>query len=106
MANLRTAAEMQTIFGEDDLAHWLEMFEINIPDTPAKAECLLAPQTVAFQLQGARTGLWLTLKTHDGKVSTVAINPLIAKKLADLIRQAGETYGWLDADGKITFPVA
>jgi hypothetical protein len=105
MAKLRTAAEMQTIFGEDDLLRWVETLERNIPDAPSKAKCLLAPQVVSFQLMGAKTGLWLTLKTHDGETLTVALNPVVAKKLVDLFRQAGKSYGWLDEDVKITFPI-
>lgn len=106
MPKPRTAGELKAIFGEDDLLNWLNALELNVPDAPSKAECLLAPQATSFQLQGSRTGLWLTVKTHDGETLTLAMNPVFTKRLVELLHQAGKSYGWLDEEVKITFPIA
>lgn len=101
----RTAQELNAVFGEDDLATWQTIFEANIPDPPTPAECMTAPQVLSLELMSRKLGPIIRMKLHNGDTTTIALNPVVAKYLADALLESGELHAWMNADHKLTFPM-
>lgn len=104
MRRLKTASEVGSAFGEDDLALWVTDLVENSPPTPTIAECMAAADAKGFSGVGRRLGVVLRLTSGDGEVRTVSLNPVIAARIAEAIRDAGLRHGWLGDDGQVTFP--